>query len=68
MFYIIDFQINENKTVQYPVIENKVKAVHGVVENYPVSAAHKSKAFTKFQKEGLKVINQAGLSSFSDTI
>ena len=57
MFYFVDFKIDKNKTSQYPVIKYQIHPVYGIVKNYPVLAADKSKTFAKFQKEVLKVIN-----------
>ncbi len=59
MLDFVDFQINENKTAQDAVVENEVHPVVGVVQSDTVLPADEGEAFTKFEKEWLKVVAEA---------
>ena len=60
MFDIVDFQIDEDKTTQDAVVENKIDPVMSVVEGDAVLPADEGEAFAKFEEEGLEVIAEAG--------
>ena len=59
MRQLADLQVNYNKTFQDVIVKNKVNIIVVVFNSYSFLAGDKRKTLAEFEKEVMKLINQA---------